>query len=177
MKYTSLYSFTIWYKRANLNIYPYQFLSWQLNLRTMLFPLTIYLAKIMWMTYERDILNYSSSRKVHITKRWKEWMTAYSYLHLHGITIISINYSFVYLNADLTTEQIFSSFKLNYSLFKPILLYYTHGAVFFANNGLTLFLAWITTHTANKATVEVFEWIVNFIPHIKIDVITYPCWD
>ena len=49
---------------------------------------------------------------------------------------LSIYYSFVYLNADLTTEQLFSSIKPNYSLFKPILFYHTHGAVF-ANNGLT----------------------------------------
>ena len=27
------------------------------------------------------------------------------------------------------------------------------------------------------ATVEVLEWIINFIPHITGHVITYPCWD
>ena len=29
----------------------------------------------------------------------------------------------------------------------------------------------------NDATVEVLEWISNFIPHIMIDVITYPWLD
>ena len=27
------------------------------------------------------------------------------------------------------------------------------------------------------ATIEVWEWISNFIPHFSVDVITYPCWD
>ena len=29
----------------------------------------------------------------------------------------------------------------------------------------------------NGATVEVWEWISNFISHFIMDVITYPCWD
>ena len=29
----------------------------------------------------------------------------------------------------------------------------------------------------NSATVEVWEWISSFIPHILMSVITYPCWD
>ena len=29
----------------------------------------------------------------------------------------------------------------------------------------------------NGATVEVYEWISNFIPYIIMDVITYPCQD
>ena len=29
----------------------------------------------------------------------------------------------------------------------------------------------------NDATVEVWKWIRNFIPHLIMDVITYPCWD
>ena len=29
----------------------------------------------------------------------------------------------------------------------------------------------------NGATVEVKEWISNFIPHLTGHVITYPCWD
>ena len=29
----------------------------------------------------------------------------------------------------------------------------------------------------NGATVEVYEWISNFIPHIIVGVINYPCWD
>ena len=28
----------------------------------------------------------------------------------------------------------------------------------------------------NSATIEVWEWISNFIPHIVMDVITYACW-
>ena len=29
----------------------------------------------------------------------------------------------------------------------------------------------------NGCTVEVWEWIGNFIPHFNVHVITYPCWD
>ena len=29
----------------------------------------------------------------------------------------------------------------------------------------------------NSTTIEVWEWISNFIPHFITDVITYPCWD
>ena len=29
----------------------------------------------------------------------------------------------------------------------------------------------------NGYTVEVWEWINNFIPHFMMDVITYPCWN
>ena len=29
----------------------------------------------------------------------------------------------------------------------------------------------------NGITVEVWEWISNFIPYFMMDVITYPCWD
>ena len=29
----------------------------------------------------------------------------------------------------------------------------------------------------NGVTVEICEWISNFIPHAMMDVITYPCWD
>ena len=29
----------------------------------------------------------------------------------------------------------------------------------------------------NGATVEVWEWISNFIPHFTRHLITYPCWD
>ena len=29
----------------------------------------------------------------------------------------------------------------------------------------------------NGATIEASEWISNFIPHIIMDVITYPWWD
>ena len=28
-----------------------------------------------------------------------------------------------------------------------------------------------------SCTVEVWEWMSNFMPHFKVDVITYPCWD
>ena len=61
----------------------------------------------------------------------------------------------------------------------------------FYKHGLTLIPAWISNHmhrrgwdgltylflTFNGCTTEVWEWINNFIPHIIIDVITYPCWD
>ena len=29
----------------------------------------------------------------------------------------------------------------------------------------------------NGTTVEVWEWISNFIPHFIMDIIAYPCWD
>ena len=29
----------------------------------------------------------------------------------------------------------------------------------------------------NSCTIEVWEWIGNFIPHFTEHVITYPCWD
>ena len=29
----------------------------------------------------------------------------------------------------------------------------------------------------NGSTVEVWEWLSNWIPHYIMDVITYPCWD
>ena len=29
----------------------------------------------------------------------------------------------------------------------------------------------------NGGTVEVWEWISNFILHFMMDAITYPCWD
>ena len=61
----------------------------------------------------------------------------------------------------------------------------------FYKHGLTLIPAWISNHTSSKVwdeitypilnfngwTVEGYEWISNFIPHIITDVITYPCWD
>ena len=58
-------------------------------------------------------------------------------------------------------------------------------------NRLTLIPTWITNHMLSKVwdeiiyqfpnfngfTVEVWEWINNFIPYFLIGVITYPCWD
>ena len=55
----------------------------------------------------------------------------------------------------------------------------------------TLFPAWISNRMLSKVwdeitypfpnfngcTVEVWEWIINFMPHIIMYVITYPCWD
>ena len=29
----------------------------------------------------------------------------------------------------------------------------------------------------NGATVEIWEWMINFIPHYIMDVFTPPCWD
>ena len=58
-------------------------------------------------------------------------------------------------------------------------------------HGLTLIPAWISNHMLSKVwdeitypypnfngrTVEVWEWISNFITHYIMDVIAYPCWD
>ena len=62
---------------------------------------------------------------------------------------------------------------------------------FFTNMGLTLMSVWINNHMPSKVwgeityhfpnisgcTAEVWEWMSNFIPHILMDVITYPSWD
>ena len=61
----------------------------------------------------------------------------------------------------------------------------------FYSHGLALIPTWISNYTHykmwdeitnpfpnfNGATVEVWEWISNFIPHITKYVITYPCWE
>ena len=36
---------------------------------------------------------------------------------------------------------------------------------------------YVSNHNFNGITVEVWEWISNFIPYFMMDVITYPCWD
>ena len=55
--------------------------------------------------------------------------------------------------------------------------------------GSTLILAWIINHMPNKvwyeitfpfqnfngATVDIWEWISNFIPNFEMGAITYPC--
>ena len=57
--------------------------------------------------------------------------------------------------------------------------------------GMTLIPAWISDHmlgkicdeiihpfpNSNGCTVEVWEWISNFIPQFMVDPITYACWD
>ena len=61
----------------------------------------------------------------------------------------------------------------------------------FYKHGLTLIPACISNHKHKKvwceithpfpnfngSTVDILEWISNFIPHFLMDVITYPCWD
>ena len=61
----------------------------------------------------------------------------------------------------------------------------------FYYHGLTSIPAWISNHIRYSvwdeityqlpnfisATVEVWEWISNFIPHLTMHVITFPCWD
>ena len=63
------------------------------------------------------------------------------------------------------------------------------GAIY--QHGLILITAWISNYihykvwdeiiypfpNFNGATVEVWEWINDFIPHFPGHVITYPCWD
>ena len=58
-------------------------------------------------------------------------------------------------------------------------------------HGLTLIPAWVSNHihyqvwdeitypfpNFNSCTVEVWEWISNFIPHSPGCIITNPCWD
>ena len=62
---------------------------------------------------------------------------------------------------------------------------------FYFLHKLTSIPAWISNHMPSKArgditypfpkfnsvTVEVWEWISNFIPHFIMDVITYECCD
>ena len=61
----------------------------------------------------------------------------------------------------------------------------------FYEHGLTLIPAWINDHMPgngwygitypfpnfNGCTIELWEWISNFIPHFVMGMITYPCWD
>ena len=61
----------------------------------------------------------------------------------------------------------------------------------FYQHGLILIPAWICNHMPSEvwdeitypfpnfddATVEVWQWINDFVPHFMMDVITYPCWD
>ena len=61
----------------------------------------------------------------------------------------------------------------------------------FYKHGLILIPAWTSNYihykmwdaitypllNFNGATVEVYEWISNFISHVTRYVITYPCWD
>ena len=61
----------------------------------------------------------------------------------------------------------------------------------FYYQGLTSIPAWISNHMSSKVwdkinypflnfngcTVEVWEWVNNFIPHLIMDVIIYPCQD
>ena len=72
--------------------------------------------------------------------------------------------------------------------------FYKHGITLIQawiyKHGITLIQAWISNHILNKvwdeitppfpnfngATVEVWEWINNSIPHFAMGVITYPCW-
>ena len=62
---------------------------------------------------------------------------------------------------------------------------------FFHSYGLTSIQTWISNQMTievwdgntypflnhNGCIVKVSEWINNFIPYFKMDVITYPCWD
>ena len=66
---------------------------------------------------------------------------------------------------------------------------YRYSNAPFYYNGLTLILPWLSNHTSAKVwdeiiypfanfsgcTVEVWELIGNFIPHIITDIINYPC--
>ena len=65
----------------------------------------------------------------------------------------------------------------------------TRGPVY--QHVLTFIPTWISDHRPNRVwgeimyplsnfnvvTVEVWEWISNFIAHFMMDVITHPCWD
>ena len=43
------------------------------------------------------------------------------------------------------------------------------------DENVTLAVLW--RHFIKTCTVEVWEWISDFIPHLIMDVITYPCRD
>ena len=62
------------------------------------------------------------------------------------------------------------------SIMQPSSPFYYHG--------LTLIPAWRSNYMPGKmwdeitySFLKVKEWIINFIPHFIMDVITYPCWD
>ena len=58
-------------------------------------------------------------------------------------------------------------------------------------HGLTLIPAWVSYYIHYQVydeiiytfpnfigtAIEVWEWIINFIPHFTVHIITYPCWD
>ena len=70
-----------------------------------------------------------------------------------------------------------------------IIVHHSWGT--FYQHSLTLIPACISNHLSGKvwdeitypflnfngATVEVYEWITNFIPHFRMGVITYTCMD
>ena len=109
---------------------------------------------------------------------WTRIIWVQKIIQSHGLIWLgSINYS-----ADLSSVK---QFKIifNENLVKlhwPLLL-----------TLINLIPAWISNHIPdtmrdeinhpfpnfNGCAVEVREWIQNFIPHFKLDVITYPCWD
>ena len=54
----------------------------------------------------------------------------------------------------------------------------------FYQPGLTLIPAWMSDHMHNEVwnqitspfpTTEFGEWLDNFVPHFKMDAVTYPC--
>ena len=55
-----------------------------------------------------------------------------------------------------------------------LVLIFLHNSIVIINHSLELLFLTLLLH---GCTVEVWEWISNFIPHLKVDVITYPCWD
>ena len=74
---------------------------------------------------------------------------------------------------------------------KTAMLWYKHIRGPLYHHGLTLIPSWVSNYTPNKVwdeitfqfpnfdgrTVEVWEWINNFIRYIIMNVITYLCWD
>ena len=95
----------------------------------------------------------------------------------------------IFLSLSNFQSQYFLLVRVTNSAFspRPRLLIWDH----FYQHDLTLIPAWISNYSHynvwdeiiypfpnfNGCTVDVWEWISNFIPNLTDHVITYPCWD
>ena len=43
-------------------------------------------------------------------------------------------------------------------------------------NNFIPYKVWVKLFIHSQTSTEVWEWIIDFIPHIEMGVITYPCW-
>ena len=131
------------------------------------------------------------------TKTWHHDNYRFSVYSFEEIIISSQQWIFHFDEISLYCERIPVISRFHFSLFRDDIQYTTR--IMDTVRVLLCFvvvwyhgpIAWISNHMASKVwgeiiypfpnfngtTVEVWEWISNFIPHFIMDVITYPCWD